>query len=182
MQVPLQITVRDLPHSEALEAKIREKAAKLEEFHPRMTSCRVTVEELRKHHHQGRHFQVKVDVRVPGREVVANLAHHEDVYVALREAFDAVKRQLEETVRVKRGDVKVHEVPLHGRVARLSPQEGIGFILAEDGRELYFSRENVAYPTFDDLAVGTEVQFIEEMAEEGPQAKRISAGKHHIVS
>ena len=182
MQIPLQITLREMAHSDALEAKIREKAGKLEEFHPRIMSCRVTVEELRRHHHQGRHFQVKVDVHVPGREVVANLAHHEDVYVALRDAFDSAKRQLEEVVRLKRGDVKVHELPQHGTVARLLPEEGYGFIATADGRELYFGRENVVHPTFDDLAVGTEVQFLEEMAEEGPQAKRISVGKHHIVS
>ena len=109
MQVPLQITVRDFPQSEALEARIREKATKLEEFHPRITSCRVTVEESRKHHQQGRHFEVSLDVRVPGREIVVNHAHHEDAYVALREAFDAAKRQLEEIARVQRGDVKARD-------------------------------------------------------------------------
>ena len=108
MQVPLQITVRDFPQSEALEARIREKAAKLEEFHPNITSCRVTVEEMRKHHQQGRHFQVSLDVRVPGREIVANHSHDEDAYVAVRDAFDAVRRQLEEAARVQRGDVKGH--------------------------------------------------------------------------
>jgi len=178
MQAPLQITVRDLPHSDALDARIRDKAAKLEEFNRNIISCHVTVEELRKHHHQGRHFQVSIDVHVRGREIVANRAHDEDVYVALRDAFDAVKRQLEEDIRLKRGDVKVHAVPQHGRVARLFPEEGYGFIATPDGRELYFSRGNVVHPTFDDLAVDTEVQFIEEMAEEGPQAKRVSVGKH----
>ena len=182
MQIPLQITVRDFPQSEALEARIREKAAKLEEFHPRITSCRVTVEELRKHHHQGRHFQVSLDVRVPGKEVVVNRAHHEDVYVALRDAFDSAKQQLEEVVRLKRGDVKVHETPQHGTVARLFADEGRGFIATPDGRELYFSRENVVHPAFDDLVEGLEVQFIEEMAAEGPQAKRVSVGKHHTPS
>lgn len=111
MQVPLQITVRDFPQSDALEARIREKAAKLEEFHPRITSCRVTVEESRKHHQQGRHFEVNLDVRVPGREIVVNHAHHEDAYVALREAFDAAKRQLEDIARVQRGDVKARTQP-----------------------------------------------------------------------
>lgn len=95
MQLPLQITITNFPQSEALEARIREKAAKLEAIHPRMTSCRVIVEELRKHHQQGRHFQVSVDVRLPGREIVVNNAHDEDVYVALRDAFDSAKRQLE---------------------------------------------------------------------------------------
>ena len=102
MKTPLQITVRDMPHSDALDTRIRDSAAKLEEFHPNVTSCRVTIEELHKHQHQGRHFQVIVDVRVPGREIVANRAHHEDVYVALRDAFDAAKRQLDESVRPKR--------------------------------------------------------------------------------
>jgi ribosomal subunit interface protein len=182
MQVPLQITIRDLPRSEALEARIREKASKLEEFHERITSCRVTVEELRKHHHQGRHFQVSVDVRVPGKELVANRSHHEDVYVALRDAFDAAKRQLEEVARLKRGDVKVHEEALHGKVVRMDAEEGYGFIATPDGREFYFSRENVAHPSFDELAEGVEVQFIEEMAAEGPQAKRVSVGKHHVMA
>ena len=109
MQVPLQITVRGMPHSDALDARIRAKVAKLEEFHPQITSCRVAVEELGKHQQQGRHFQVRIDVRVPGREIVANRDHDEDVYVALRDAFDVLKRQLEEEIRLKRGEVKARE-------------------------------------------------------------------------
>ena len=97
-----------MQHSDALEAHIREKVAKLAEFHSRITSFRVTVEESAKHHHQGRLFQVKVDVRVPQYEIVATRDHHEDVYVALRDAFDATKRQLEDVVRESRGDVKAH--------------------------------------------------------------------------
>jgi len=178
MQVPLQITIRDVPHSEALETHIRDKAAKLEEFHPHITSCRVTVEELGMHHHQGRQFRVRLDVRVPGKEIVANRDHDEDVYVAVRDAFDSVKRQLEEVVRLRRGDVKVHETPQHGQIARLFPQEGYGFIATGDGRELYFSRDNVAHPAFEELEPGTPVQFIEDSGAEGPQARRVSVGKH----
>jgi len=166
--MPLQITVRDLPPSEALEARIREKAAKLEE--------------LRKHHQQGRHFQVSVDVRVPGKEIIANRARHEDVYVALRDAFDAAKRQVEDAARVRRGDVKAHEVPQIGKIVRLFTEDRCGFIAAADGRELYFSATNVVHPPFEQLAVGDEVQFIEEFAAEGPQAKRVSVGKHHPLS
>jgi ribosomal subunit interface protein len=107
MQVPLQITVRDMAHSEALDERIRGKAAKLSEFDPNITSCRVTVEESGKHHRQGRQFAVGIDVRVPGKELVASRSD-EDVYVALRDAFDAMKRQVEENLRVKRGFVKTH--------------------------------------------------------------------------
>ena len=179
MQLPLQITIRDLPHSEALEAHIRDRAAKLEEFHPHITSCRVTVEEQALHHQQGRQFRVRIDVRVPGKVVVANRDHDEDVYAALRDAFDSVKRQLEEAVRVRRGDVKVHETPHHGQIARLFPEEGYGFITTVEGRELYFSRENMAHPAFDELEIGSAVQFIEDSGAEGPQARRVSVGKHN---
>lgn len=96
MQIPLQITMRDMERSDALDAAIQGHAAKLEQFHSRITRCRVTVEQLRRHHQQGRHFAVKVDVRVPGREIVATHDHDEDVYIALREAFDAARRQLDE--------------------------------------------------------------------------------------
>jgi ribosomal subunit interface protein len=99
MQVPLQITIRDISPSEVLESRIRENAAKLEQFNPRITSCRVTVEESHRHRRQGRHFSVRVDVRVPGREIVASRDHHEDVYVALRESFNALVRQLEDLDR-----------------------------------------------------------------------------------
>ncbi len=178
MQVPVQITIRDMPRSEALEAHIRDSAAKLEQFHERITSCRVTVEQLAQHHHQGRPFRVSIDLRVPGKELVANRDHHEDVYVALRDAFDAIKRQLEETARLQRGEVKVHELVQHGQVVRMFREEGHGFIRTGDGRELYFSRENVVHPTFDELESGAQVQFLEEMGAEGPQAKRVSVGKH----
>jgi ribosomal subunit interface protein len=109
MQVPLQITIQNVLRSEALEARIREAAAKLEQFHPRITSCRVAVDEIQKHAHQGRQFRVRVEAVVPGRApVMATLQHHEDVYVALRDAFDAARRQLQDEVREARGDVKRH--------------------------------------------------------------------------
>jgi ribosomal subunit interface protein len=111
MQVPLQINFHDVPQSEALEIRIREKAARLESFYPRIMSCRVTVESLQRHKHQGKHYAVRLDVRVPGKEIVASRDHDEDVYVALREAFDAAKRQLDEYAHVQRGEVKTHETP-----------------------------------------------------------------------
>ncbi len=109
MQIPLQITIRGISPSEALEKRIRDKAAKLEEFFDHITSCRVIVEEPHKHHHQGKQYIVRIDISVPGHEIVVNHDHHEDVYVALRNAFDAAKRQLEDYARQLRGDVKTHQ-------------------------------------------------------------------------
>jgi ribosomal subunit interface protein len=109
MKIPMQITIRDVEHSEALEAHIRDKAVKLEEFFDHIMSCRVVVEMPHKHHHQGKQFNVRIDIGVPGNEIVVNRDQSEDVYIALRDAFDAAKRQLEDYSRKIRGDVKTHE-------------------------------------------------------------------------
>jgi len=109
MQIPMQITIRDMENSEALETHIRQKAQKLDEFFNHIMSCRVVVEMPHKHHHQGKQFNVRIDIGVPGNEIVVNRDHSEDVYIALRDAFDAAKRQLEDYARKVRGDVKTHE-------------------------------------------------------------------------
>lgn len=107
MQIPLQITVRDMAPSAALDARIREKVARLEHFQSRITSCRVTVSGPGNHRRQGQQFDVRVDVRVPGRPgIVASRQHEDDVLVALREAFEAARRQLEEAFHGKRPDVE----------------------------------------------------------------------------
>lgn len=175
MQVPLQITMRHMAQSEALETRIRSKVAKLEEFYPNITGCTVAIEEQRRHHQQGRWFNVRVVVRVPEQEIVVNRDHDEDVYVALRDAFDAVIRRLEDFARLQRGEVKTHAQLLRGAVARILAEEGYGFITTDDGSEYYFSRENVIDPSFDQLQEGMEVQFIPEPAAEGMQAKRVTA-------
>ena len=109
MQIPLQITIRGIEHSDALETHIREKVAKLDEFFDYIMSCRVVVELPHKHHHQGKQFNVRLDIGVPGSEIVVKHDHSEDVYVALREAFDAAKRRIEDYVRKMRGDIKTHQ-------------------------------------------------------------------------
>lgn len=178
MQSPLRITYRGLPTSEALEAKIREKAAKLEGFHPSITSCHVTVEEEGRHHHQGKLFKVRIDLHVPGHDWAVNRDHDEDVFVAVRDAFDAARRVLEDDVREQRGAVKVHETPSHGRIARLDIDGGHGYIETADGEEAYFSRENVVHPPFEHLEVGSEVEFLLEPGKNRLLARRVSVGKH----
>ena len=108
MKVPLQITVLNVPHSAALEARVLKMVEKLEKLHSRIVSCRVGIEELRRHRSRGRLFHVRVDLRVPGKEIVSNHRHDKDPYLALRDAFDSLRRQLEDLSRVKRGEVKRH--------------------------------------------------------------------------
>ena len=114
MQLPLQITIRDIEPSQALQTHIRDRAEKLEEYFEHIMSCRVVVEMPHQHHHQGRQYMVRIDLGVPGNEIVVNRAHHEDVYVALRDAFDAATRQLEEYAHILHGQVKTHHRPDSG--------------------------------------------------------------------
>ncbi len=178
MQLPVQITFRDLPRSDAVEAAIMERAERLDRFFEHIMSCRITVGMIQKHKHQGKLYNIRVDLTIPGSEIVVNRDKAEDIYVAIRDAFDATKRKLEEHARRIRGDVKVHEVESHGQIARLFPEEGYGFIARADGTELYFHLYNCAHPEFDQLKVGDPVIFLEEMGAEGPQANRVSKGKH----
>ncbi len=188
MQLPLQITFRHMDSSPAVEARIRERLAELERFFDRIISCRVVVESRHPRRRQGNLFRVRVDLKVPGAEVVVGrdpAAHHahEDVYVAVRDAFDAARRLLEDHVREDRGDVKTHAVPEHGRVARLLPGRDCGFILSADGSEIYFHKNSVAGGLYDKLEEGDEVRFVVKEAEsaEGPQASTVvPLGKHHL--
>lgn len=180
MPASLQITLRDMPNSEALETHIRDKIRKLEALFAHVISCRVVVEMPHRHHQQGKEFGVNIDLGVPGNEIVVNRRHHEDPYVALRDAFDAVRRQLEDYVHRLRRETKAHVAEYSGHIARISHEEGFGFIAGKDGTELYFHRDNVVAPRFEKLKEGDEVRFVEEFASGRPQAKRISIGKHHI--
>jgi ribosomal subunit interface protein len=181
MQIPVEITLRDIPHSDAVETRIREKIDKLDRFHERVMSCRVTVESPQQKKHQGKLYSVHIDMKVPGGgELVVNRMQNEDIYVAIRDAFNAAGRQLEDHVRVQRGDVKTHAVPHIGRVIQMFPAQGYGFIETPDRRHVYFHRNSVAQPGFDRLEIGIEVEFVEEMGNEGPQARMVSLGKHHV--
>jgi ribosomal subunit interface protein len=185
----LQITFRNLDASPSVEERIRERARELEQFFDRIVSCRVVIE-APKHRRHGDLYHVRVDLKIPGKEIVVKRdppEHHahEDIYVAIRDCFDAVRRQLEDHVRRRRGDVKSHVVPAHGRIARLIAESDYGFISASDGTEVYFHRNSVANGGFKKLSVGDEVRFSlhPSEGEKGPQASSVvPVGKHHLAA
>ncbi|MGO9934985.1 MAG: HPF/RaiA family ribosome-associated protein [Steroidobacteraceae bacterium] len=109
MSPPIQITWRSIEHSAALESRIRELAQRLEKFISQIVHCRVVIELPHKHGHQGRVYEVRIQITIPGGELVAQHEHHErhtheDPYVAVRDAFRAVRRQLEDHERKWRQD------------------------------------------------------------------------------
>lgn len=99
MNRPLQITFRGMESSEAMSEYIREQAEKLEQLFDRIVGCHVVVEQPHKHHRQGKNFHVRVDLHVPGKDIVVARDHaekdaHEDPYQAVNDAFEAARSQL----------------------------------------------------------------------------------------
>lgn len=184
MKLPLQISFRSIPRSTKIENAILEHADRLDEFAERIMSCRVVVDVPHRHHRQGNLYQVRIDITLPGGEVVVNRepprhTDFKDVRVAIRDAFDAAVRQLEDYVRRQRAAVKTHEASPHARIARVFPQQDYGFLQTPEGREVYFHRHSVLDADFDHLTAGEEVTYIEEQGEKGPQATTVKlVGRH----
>lgn len=185
-QVPLKITFRDMDHSDAIEEHVRRRAAKLETFYDRITGCRVALEMPVRRHRHGKRYQVRIDLAVPGDELVVtrnppqNL-QHEDLHATVEEAFDDAERLLEDHVRRQRGEVKQHESVPRGVVTKLFRESGYGFLESTDGVDIYFHRNSVLGSHFDDLEIGSEVRYSEEMGEKGPQASTVAMlrkGRH----
>ncbi|PJK27452.1 30S ribosomal protein S30 [Minwuia thermotolerans] len=177
METPLEIAFHGMDHSDAVEARIRERADRLERHFDRIVSCRVVVEAPHRHGHQGKLYRVNIMIGVPGRELVVNRARpnshaHEDVYVALRDAFDAADRLLEDHARKVRGDVKTHEPPLLGTVSQMYPDHG--FAVDAERRQYYFHR-NAVVGDYEKLEPGDEVRMVVVYGEspDGPQATTI---------
>ena len=108
MKIPLQISLHGIGRSNALYNAIQEKVEKLARYYNHIMSCRVVLELAGRHKRHGRQFTARIDLKVPGGEIVINREHDEDVQIALRDAFDAARRKLEDYGREQRGDVKHH--------------------------------------------------------------------------
>jgi cold shock CspA family protein len=145
-----------------------------------MISCRVVVERANSRHNTGDLYSTRIFIALPGgKEVAVTKAQgdkhaHEDVLVAIRDAFQAARRQLEDYARIMRGDVKTHDGPPEGRVARFLAERSAGFIETDDGREIYFHRNSVVEGDFDALEIGDRVRFHEGLGADGPQASTVT--------
>lgn len=175
MQIPLNVTTRRVDLPSALDELIRRKVEKLERFSDRIIRCDVVVEGPGERHETGGPYDVRLDISVPGSELVVNQRSAETLRGAIEGAFDAAERKVEDYSRKQRGEVKTAVHPPEGPVVGLFTEEGYGFIAADDGREIYFHRNAVLPPGFDELSVGTRVRFHEEQGHEGPQASTVEA-------
>jgi len=177
MKLPLQITYRDFESSQAITDHIHRHGEKLDTFCDRIMSCRVAVEAPNRYTHKhAQQYRVRIDVKVPHKELVAVHTPEEgaaaNLYMAIDVAFSKMARELENYNRMSRWDVKRHSSLPHGIVTKLFHERGYGFL--EDGsREIYFHENSVQRHKFDKLRVGTEVRFTEEEGEKGPQASMV---------
>ena len=110
MEYPIQISLHGIERSRALNSAVRARAEKLERYYDRIMSCRVVLEPAGRHKHQGQQFSIRIELKVPGGEIAVTHKHDEEVQVALRNAFDAARRKLEDYARMQRGDIKKSRV------------------------------------------------------------------------
>lgn len=175
MSPRLQITARDIELKDWIRDEINKKAEKLDDYYGRIIRCRVVIEIPHRHSREGVLYNVRIDMTVPGKELVIEREPNADFSAAIRDAFDAAYRKLEEYAARNRGEVKQHEeTPPQARVIRIFPDEGYGFLVTPDGREIYFHENSLINRSIRALEIGDQVRFAEESGDEGPQASSVT--------
>jgi cold shock CspA family protein len=91
----------------------------------------------------------------------------------IRDAFKEARRQLQDYARRVRGQVKIHGEQTTGRICKLFPDQGYGFLETAEGSEIYFHKNSVLHGAFDRLSIGERVTFAEERGDKGTQASTV---------
>lgn len=178
MDTPIELAFHNVDASEAVEKQIRKRVDRMHRRFGRINSCRVVVEAPHRSQVNTLAFHVRIEVRVPGRDLVVSRdpgrhGAHFDPHVTIRDAFDAMARRLEQHSQEVRGNVKTHQPPRQGRVLRTFAD--YGFIGTTDGLEIYFHRNAVVDARFEDLGDGTPVELalVDGESPMGPQATKV---------
>lgn len=182
MDVPPEIAFRNVEPSDALKERILEGIDSLEDVYDRLVSCRVMVEDTTQARSTGKIYRVRLDISIPHQTVVVDERPTDadkprDVYQTVKNAFDIARRRLHDLKEKQRREVKTPGLPPHGRIVELLADDTgarYGFLMAADGREIYFHENALLDLDFDELDVGTEVRFAEERGNEGPQASTVA--------
>ena len=180
MQIPYDVSYRDVDKTDALAGLIDEKVGKLEEVCDHISSCHIAVEKTHDHPKSGSPYRVRLDITVPPGHEIAVVKSPDDgvqydpVDTVIRSAFDAAVRQLKELNDRQNQHVKTHpEQQIGGIVTKLFPEEGYGFLKSMSSEDIYFHQNSVLNGEFDRLTVGSGVQFFVTEGEDGPQASTV---------
>jgi cold shock CspA family protein len=184
---PIETRFRGIRPTAAVERDVESWAAKLATAFDGIIRCDVVVDAPHRHHRHGRRYRVRITLTLPGETIAISRepgldGAHEDPHVAVRDAFRAARRSLEDWVHQDlRHQVKRHE-SARGRIAYVDVQVDWGFLDASDGHRVYFHRNAIVGR--DDVRLGDEVRFTEESGDRGPQASsviRLGANAHHAL-
>lgn len=180
MQTPLEIAFKHVEPTEEIKDLIEEKARHLETFYDGITSCHVYVRAPHQGQRTGNLYEVTIEVRVPGTElVVRNNQHdvpeHEHLRVAVRDAFAAMAKEIKRWKDQRTGDVKTLDGQLQGKVVEIHHDRDFGQIIATDNRLIYFHRNSVIDGSFDELQPRDAVELVVQTKESdiGPQASTV---------
>jgi cold shock CspA family protein/ribosome-associated translation inhibitor RaiA len=179
-ELPLQITFRGIDHSQAVEAAVRERAARLARFSGLIQRLHVTVDMPHRHRHRGNHYAIRIDITTPSGPVMVTRDpslddSHKDFQSVLRDAFDAAARHLESDAQRGQAGAKDRGLPPPGRVTRIFPDQGYGFLTTAEGEDVYFNEHSVRGASFGQLGIGSEVSFTiaPEDADQGARAASV---------
>jgi cold shock CspA family protein/ribosome-associated translation inhibitor RaiA len=188
MQVPAEITIKDIEKTPELEEHINKKIAKLEKLCSYIISCRVSVERPQIHPETSNPHRVRIDIKLPpSHEIVAkNLSSRHNVHdplpIIINKTFRAAERQLIKITKIQHKIVKTHLLQqTMGIVHRLFPEQGYGFIKTLDTAEdVYFNKNSVLHNDFSRIKLGTGIRFASEMGDKGLQASSVEIVEKNI--
>ncbi|PAY08395.1 DNA-binding protein [Bradyrhizobium sp. UFLA03-84] len=186
MQTPTQVEFENLTPTQALQASIDQHISELEDKYGRATAGRIVVRGPGDRHKTGGQYQVSIRLALPeGREVNVGRTpkkdeRYADLTFAVDDAFKRARRQLQDQVRLMRGQTKFHEGEPVGTVVQIDPSGEFGFLEGADRQEIYFNCNSVLEGR-SNIAVGSRVSYVEERGEKGPQASTVRVLSKHSL-
>jgi ribosomal subunit interface protein len=165
MEVPAEVIWHNMDPVKHVAKRIDTRIARLEKFFDRIVRCRVVIEAAHQRHRKGNQYEVRVDVVTPGGELSVSRRPgdddaHFDLRVTVRDAFDAMERQLRRWKEEHSGRPAAQEAPLQGTVAEIDHNAGFGHIDTTDGRSIYFHSNSVLNGAFEKLSAGDTVELV----------------------
>lgn len=186
--IDLKIQCLDFTESPSITSAVESHLESLKKTNSQIMSCHVVISKPHRKQHHGNTYQVKLRLHMAGKQIIIDKDSgknhaHEDIYIAIRDAFLAAKRKVEEFSRMREGRIKERVRPMHAKIVRIIPADDCGFIVSEDHREIYFHKNALLNDNFENLKVGQEVRFSEAMGEKGPQITSMEIVGHsgHVI-
>ncbi|MFP4376014.1 MAG: HPF/RaiA family ribosome-associated protein [Spirochaetales bacterium] len=180
MQIPLEVSFRDVEHTDQLDQLIEYQASRLDKFHSHIMGCHIAVEKPQEHVSSGRPWRVRLDITVPRSNEVVVVKDsgkgdmHEPLEAVIRDAFDTAERNLKSLKEQQRNEVKANAMDQAvGIVSKILHEEGYGFVKDPSEQDIYFHKNAVLESDFDRIEEGTAVWYVAEVGDDGLQATSV---------